>query len=166
MFGLHITTLKVKPTTNSISSSGAPMENKTCSQEKRNQRGRKLQAHMELITQQQWGIGNLKVTQASGVILQQSITAILQVMSCLYVGNKKTPSDNQSNGGSKFAGIPRPPKPSLGIDGSLDTTLICWYCKDTGHELDNCKQLLHKLAHECTTMQDVVTEESLNTNHH
>ena len=65
-------------------------------------------------------------------------------MFCLYVGSKKAPSDSQSNGGSKFVGTPRPSKPPMGIDWSLDVNLMCWYCKDTGHELGNCKQLQKK----------------------
>ena len=85
-------------------------------------------------------------------------------MSCLYVGKKKTLSN--SNSGKKFMGTPRPPKPLAGVDGSLDNNLTCQYCKDTGHELDNCKQLQNKLAHECAAMQSIVTEESLNTNCH
>ena len=63
-------------------------------------------------------------------------------------------------------GHPRPPKPLAGIDGSLDNNLTCQYCKDTGHELDNCKWLQNKLAHECTAMWSIATEESLNTKHH
>ena len=103
--------------------------------------------------------------QAMGVSLHQLVTAISQAMSCLYVGNKKTPPSN-TNSGNKFMGTPRPPKPSAGVDGLLDNNLMCWYCKDTRHKLDNCKWLQNKLAHECTAMQSVATEESLNTKHH
>ena len=63
-------------------------------------------------------------------------------------------------------GILRPPKPSAGVDGSLDNNLTCWYCKDTGHELENCRQLKNKLACECAAIQSIMTEESLNLNHH
>ena len=115
---------------------------------------------MELIAQQKWEIENLKATQATGVSPQQLVSAILQAMSSLYVCSKKTPTDNQSNCGNKFAGTPRPPKPSMGIDGSLDITLTCQYCNDTGQELDNCKWLLYKLTHKCTAMQGILTEVS------
>ena len=87
-------------------------------------------------------------------------------MFCLYVANKKTALDNLGNDGKKFVGTPRPPKPSMGIDGSLDTTFTCQYCKDTGHELDNCKWLQCKLVHECVATQEIVTEELLNTSLH
>ena len=86
-------------------------------------------------------------------------------MSCLYVGDKKAqPSKN--DGGNKFMGITRPPKPSAGVDGSLDNNLTCWYCKDTRHELENCRQLKNNLAHEHAATQSIVTEELLNLNLH
>ena len=62
-------------------------------------------------------------------------------MFCLYVGNKKTTSDNKDTGGKKLVGTSRPPKPAMGMDGSLDTNMTCWYYKDTGPELENCKPL-------------------------
>ena len=86
-------------------------------------------------------------------------------MSCLYVGDKKAQT-SKNNGGNKFMGIPRPPKPSAGVDGSLDNNLTCWYCKDTRHELENCKRLKNKLACKCAAMQSIVTEELLNLNCH
>ena len=58
---------------------------------------------------------------------------------------------------------PRPPKPSMEIDGSLNTNLMCQYCEDISQELDNCKGLQQKLAHKHAAMWSIVTEESLNT---
>ena len=113
---------------------------------------------MELIEKQKWEIENLKAAQATRVSSQQLVSAISQTMSCLYVGTKKTPTDSTSNGGKKFMGTSRPPKPLIGIDGSLDTNLTCQYCKDTRHEMDNCKWLQNKLAHKCVSMQSIVTE--------
>ena len=121
---------------------------------------------MELIEKQKWKIENLKAAQATGVSSQQLVNAISQVMSCLYVGTKKTPMDNISNSGKKFMGTPRPPKPSMGVDGSLDTNLKCWYCKNTSHELGNCKWLQNKLDHKYAATWSIATEESLNTKHH
>ena len=82
------------------------------------------------------------------------------------MGDKKTLSNNSSNGGKKFVGAPRPSKPSMGIDGSLDVNLTCLYCKYTGYELENCKQLQQKLACECAAMWSIAIEESINTKHH
>ena len=162
MFGLRIKTPKMKTAANSVSSSGALKEQK----KKNSNKDKKIKAQTELIEQQKWKIENLKAAQATVVSPQQLVTAITQVMSCLYVGNKKTPTENNSNSGKKFTGTPRPPKPLVGVDGSPDNNLTCRYCKDTEHELENCKQLQNKLAHECATMQSIVTEESLNTKCH
>ena len=147
-------------------SSGALKEQKTCSQKKNSNKDKKIKAQTELIEQQKQEIENLKATQAIGVSPQQLVSAITQAMSCLYVSNKKNPMENNSNSGKKFMGTPRPPKPLVGVDGSLDNNLTCWYCKDTGHKLDNCKQLQNKLAHEHAAMQSIATEESLNPKHH
>ena len=51
IFGSCIKTSKVKPATNSVSSSGAPRVHKTSSQ-KGNQKDRKTKAQVELIAQQ------------------------------------------------------------------------------------------------------------------
>ena len=154
----------MKTATNSVSSSGALKEQKTHSQKKNSGKDKKIQAQMELIEKQSWEIENLKATQATGVSPQQLLTALLQAMFCLYVGNKKIPLSN-TNGDNKFMGTPRPPEPSAGIDGSLDN-LTCWYCKDTRQELENYRWLQNKLAHKYAATQSIVTEESLNTKCH
>ena len=120
---------------------------------------------MELIEKQKLEIENLKATQATGVSPQQLVTAISQAMSCLYVGDKKI-QPSKIDSGSKFMGISRPPKPSAGVDGSLDNNLTCQYCKDTRNELENCRQLKNKLACEHAATQSIVTEDLLNPNHH
>ena len=165
MFGLQIKAPKLKAATNSVSSSGALKEQKTHSQRKIIGKDKKIKAQTELIEKQKWEIENLKAAQATGVSPQQLVTTISQAMSCLYVGDKKM-QPNKIESGSKFMGIPRPPKPLAGVDGSLDNNLTCRYCKDTGHELENCRWLKNKLACECAAMQSIVTEESLNLNHH
>ena len=156
---------EIETATNSVSSSGALEEQKTHSQKKNSGKDKKIKAQTELIEKQKWEIENLKAAQATGVSPQQLVTAISQAMSCLYVGDK-TIQPNKTNSGSKFMGIPRPPKPSAGVDGSLDSNLTCQYCKDTGHELENCCWLKNKLACEHAATQSIVTEESLNLNHH
>ena len=165
MFGSRIKAPKLKAAMNSVNSSGALKEQKTHSQKKNSGKDKKIKAKTELIEKQKWEIENLKAAQATGVSPQQLVTLISQAMSCLYVGDKKTqPSKIES--GSKFMGTPRPPKPSAGVDGSLINNLTCQYCKDTGHELENCRQLKNKLAHKHAAMQSIVTEELLNLNCH
>ena len=151
---------------NSVSSSGALKEQKTYSQKKNNSKDKKIQAQTEVIEKLKWEIENLKAAQGVGVSLQQLVNAISQAMSCLYVGDKKTLVNNNSNSGKKFMGTPRPPKPSVEVDGPLVNNLTCQHCKDTRHKLDNCKQLQNKLAHKCAAMWSIVTEESFNTKHH
>ena len=163
MFGSQIKAPIMKTATNSVSSSGALKEQKTRSQKKNSSKDKKIKAQPELIEKQKHEIENLKAAQAIGVSLQELVNAILQAMSCLYVGDKKP---LPSNSGKKFVGTPRPPKPSVGVDGSLDNNLTCWYCKDTGHKLDNCKWLQKKLACECAAMQSIATEEWLNPKCH
>ena len=53
---------------------------------------------MELVQQQK----RVQAKQATGVSPQQLGTAISQVMSCLYVGNKKTPVDSNKKGGKQL----------------------------------------------------------------
>ena len=158
MYGSQIKMPKVKTATNSISSSGTSKEQKSHSQKKGNNTYRKIQAEMDMIGWQKQEIENLKATQTTRVRPQQLVSAVSQVMSCLYVGDKKALTSSSSNGGKKFIVTPRPSKLSIGIDGSLDTNLTCWYCKDTGYKLDNFKQLQQ--------IWSIVTEESLNTKHH
>ena len=115
VFGLRIKAPKMKDAMNSVSLSGVLKEQKTHTQKKNNNKDKKIQAQTELIEKQKWEIENLKATQAMGVSPQQLVTVITQAMSCLYVGDKETLSN--SNSGKKFMGTPRPPKPSVGVDG-------------------------------------------------
>ena len=40
-----------------------------------------------------------------------------------------------------YLGRPCPSQLAPGVDGSLDSSLICLYCKDTGHLKENCVKL-------------------------
>ena len=50
--------------------------------------------------------------------------------------------------GKPYLGKPRPPQLAPGADGSLDSELSCWYCKDSGHLKENCIKLSRRLASE------------------
>ena len=65
--------------------------------------------------------------------------------------DKKSSQNEQPSGytGRPYLGKPRPSKLALGIDGSLDPELSCWYCKDTCHLKENCIKLNRRLALEC-----------------
>ena len=62
-------------------------------------------------------------------------------------------SNSQGHGGScgftpregrPFLGQPKEPQLSAGKDGTIDPDKTCRYCKDTGHELENCVCLQRK----------------------
>ena len=89
MLSFQIKAPKLKAATTSVSLSGALKEQKTRSQKKNSREDKKIKSQTELIEKQKWEIENLKATQATGVSSQQLVTAILQAMSCLYVGDKK-----------------------------------------------------------------------------
>ena len=51
---------------------------------------------------------------------------------------------NQLREGRPFLGQPREPQLSAGKDRTIDPNKTCRYCKDTGHELENCVCLQRK----------------------
>ena len=72
-------------------------------------------------------------------MLQTVVTNALQVA--------QSRGHGQSNSGRQskpFLGKPQEPQLSAVKDGSIDPEKMCQYCKDTGHELDNCKYLQYK----------------------
>ena len=71
---------------------------------------------------------------------------------------------SKDNGGKPFAGISRPTTLAIGVDGSLCPNLMCWYCKDTRHELEYCRQLKQKFPHECMTTSGIMAKESTSEN--
>ena len=64
------------------------------------------------------------------------------VASSLKVG-KTTNSDGSSSGfvSKPYLGRPYPSQLAPGVDSSLDPSLTCQYCKDTGHLKENCVKL-------------------------
>ena len=75
--------------------------------------------------------------------LQTAVTNALQAAqsnSCGHGGSHGfTPRE-----GRPFLGQPREPQLSAGKDGTIDPNKTCRYCKDTGHELENCVHLQRK----------------------
>ena len=58
----------------------------------------------------------------------------------ISMGNKPHNTTNGLSGdtGKPYLGKTRPPQLALGIDGSLNPELTCWYCKHTSHLKENC----------------------------
>ena len=64
------------------------------------------------------------------------------VASNLNMGKPNTTESSPSGFVSKpYLGRPRPSQLAPGVDGSLDPSLTCRYCKDTGHLKENCVKL-------------------------
>ena len=69
------------------------------------------------------------------------------VASNLNMGKPYTTESSPSGFVSKpYLGRPRPSQLALGVDSSLDPSLTCRYCKDTGHLKENCVNLTRRLA--------------------
>ena len=69
------------------------------------------------------------------------------VASNLNMGKPNTTESSPSGFTSKsYLGRPCPSQLAPGVDGSLDSSLTCRYCKDTGHLKENCVKLTRCLA--------------------
>ena len=77
--------------------------------------------------------------------LVETITKV--VASNLNIGKPNTTESSPNGFISKlYLGRPCPSQLALGVDGSLDPSLTCRYCKDTGHLKENCVKLTRCLA--------------------
>ena len=64
------------------------------------------------------------------------------VASNLNMGKSNNTESSPSGFVSKpYLGRPHPSQLAPGVDGSLDPSLTCRYCKDTGHLKENCVKL-------------------------
>ena len=69
------------------------------------------------------------------------------VASNLNMGKTNNTEGSLSGFVSKpYLGRPGPSQLAPGVDGSLDPSLTCQYCKDTGHLKENCVKLTQQLA--------------------
>ena len=77
--------------------------------------------------------------------LVETITRV--VASNLNMGKPNTTESSHGGFISKpYLGRPHPSQLAPGVDGSLDPSLTCRYCKDTGHLKENCGKLTQHLA--------------------
>ena len=75
--------------------------------------------------------------------LQTAITNVLQAAQSNLHGHGGSHGFAPREG-KPFLGQPREPQLSVGKDGTTDPDKTCRYCKDTGHELENCVCLQRK----------------------
>ena len=71
------------------------------------------------------------------------VETIIQVVASSLKMDKTTKPDSSPSGftSKPYLGKPHPSQLAPGVDGSLDSALTCWYCKDTSHLKENCAKL-------------------------
>ena len=98
--------------------------------------------------------------------LVETITRAVE--SNLNMGKSNNTKSSPSGFVSKpYLGRPHPSQLAPGVDGSLDPSLTCRYCKDTGHLKENCVKLTQCLAWnkqepKTETTKDMPPKNSLN----
>ena len=94
-----------------------------------------------------WRPKNQKLAQLlEPKFLVETITKAVASNLNINVGNNPQRAESSGYTRKPYLGKPRPSKLALGIDGSLDPELSCWYCKDTSHLKENCIKLNRRLA--------------------
>ena len=76
------------------------------------------------------------------------IEAITQAMVCMFITEKdlsKKLSGTKPLGGKPYLVKSKEPQITKGLDGTTDPNLICSYCKESGHECENCSKLKQKI---------------------
>ena len=128
------------------SSSTTPQSPKGLSKNQKKRRKREVKAQMIQDLQEKLDSA-LAVNQQYQEVLNP--TALQNIITQAVSKSNKPegkPTDTSNNPFSKpYLGRPRPSQLRPGFDGKLDPAQSCRYCKDTGHELDNCVKLRAKL---------------------
>ena len=88
------------------------------------------------------------------------VEAMTKVASSMTVQSHLTSTSKgtQYQGATSFIGRPRPPQLAHGANGTLLPSVICNYCKDTGHFKDNRVWLNNKIA--CELAQEQVMQKA------
>ena len=96
--------------------------------------------------------------------INQAVTTGLKLGSQL---TRKGGIDSRGTGfvSQPYLGEPRPSQLAPSADGSLNAELECCYCKDTGHQKENCIKLNHQVDMEQKSNQKIApTTHASNTN--
>ena len=105
-----------------------------------------LRQRQQKIKQQALQISSLEAQNKKlGQLLEPKFlveTITKAVASNLNMGKTNNTEGSPSGFISKpYLGRPCPSQLAPGVDSSLDPSLTCWYCKDTGHLKENCVKL-------------------------
>ena len=120
-----------------------------------------------MIEQQKKEIENLKAASMQ-MDPEKLIEAMTQAMACMYYISKdpsRKISGTKPLEGKPYLGKTKQPQITKGLDGTTDPNLTCQYCKDSGHELDNCKKLQQKIQWEQLVAESIIVEKVLNKKH-
>ena len=74
----------------------------------------------------------------SPATLTTAFSNVLSTTKTSFTSQTGNRSDNQQYTPKPFLGKLRPSKLMAGKDGTTNPDQTCWYCKDTGHLLENC----------------------------
>ena len=78
----------------------------------------------------------------------------MKAVSAMTIQSHLTSSrGTQYQGASRYIGRPRQPQLACGANGTLQPSVTCFYCKDTGHVKDNCVHLNNKILYELAQEQ-------------
>ena len=89
---------------------------------------------------------------------EKLLEAMTKVVSAMTVQDHPTSSrGTQYQEASSYIGRPMQPQLACGANGTLQPSVTCFYCKDTGHIKDNCVQLNNKITHELAQEKVTVT---------
>ena len=87
---------------------------------------------------------------------EKMVEAMPKVVDAMTLQSHPTSSrGTQYQGASSYIGRPRQPQLACAANGTLQPSMTCFYCKDTGHVKDNCVWLNKKSV--CKLAQEQVT---------
>ena len=93
------------------------------------------------------GIENLKAASMQmdpEKLIEAMTQAMTQAMACMYnmqMDPSKKLSGTKPLGGNPYLGKAKQPQITKGLDGTIDPDLMCHYCNESGHEIENCGKL-------------------------
>ena len=99
---------------------------------------------------------------------KKMIEAMTQVMVCMYNTQKGVSQKSASMKPTwvkPYLGKSKPSEIAKGLDSMTNPSLMCHYCIDTGHKLDNCRKLQQKIQREQLAAESIIPENVLNEKH-